>query len=361
MGLHDRDYLRNDARPATGFARTRLWTFNTWLILINIAIYFGDGMLGQAGVVIPVNMGDAWVQGVTAEQRSRAEEVRDAQRQPAVIRSRSLPGSSAVPLVDRQTGQVVGERRITAMPPLQAAFHFSTAKGFLGLEFWRFIGFQFLHGSFGHLLFNMIGLYFFGGLIENHLGRKRYAAFYLTCGVFGAIAYLLLNMLGNVLPFRAPGLLINDIYTPLIGASAGVFGVLIASAFVAPNAIVLLFFILPMRLWQVAYGFVILAALNLLMSGANAGGDAAHLGGAIAGFYFIRRAHLLRDFFDFFTPRTGGKKKKSRGPSSPFAKRTTPDDGEIDRILAKIASHGLHSLTESEKKTLRRASESKTR
>jgi len=178
--------------------------------------------------------------------------------------------------------------------------------------------------------------------------------------VFGAVSYLLLNLLGNILPFALPGLLINDIYTPLIGASAGVFGVLVASAFVAPNAVVLVFFILPMKLWQVAYGFVALAALNLLLSGHNAGGDAAHIGGALAGFYFIRHTHLLRDFFDFFTLSRKSRGSRRSTAASPRSRRT-PDDTEIDRILAKIATQGLHSLTDAEKRALRTATEARRR
>jgi hypothetical protein len=102
------------------------------------------------------------------------------------------------------------------------------------------------------------------------------------------------------------------------------------------------------------YGFTAIAAISLIMNRSNAGGEAAHLGGAIAGFFFIRRTHLLRDFFDIFGKSGGG---------APVAPRRAPARGggpsavEIDRILAKVATQGLASLTESEKATLRAASE----
>ena len=97
---------------------------------------------------------------------------------------------------------------------------------------WRLIGFQFLHADMLHLMFNMIALYFFGPLIEGVLGGKRYLAFYLLCGIAGGLMYLLLNLAGYVwvdsLGFvEVPGLLFNAAGTPLIGASAGVFGVLV--------------------------------------------------------------------------------------------------------------------------------------
>src|SRR5262249_21154560 len=149
--------------------------------------------------------------------------------------------------------------------PLQAYGHFSTALGFFGLQLWRFITFQFLHASLMHVLMNMFGLWVFGGMVEEYLGSKRYFAFYLTCGIFGGVSYLALNFLGNLFPpVHLPFLLPDSIYTPLVGASAGVFGVIMACAFIAPNAMVVLFFPpVPLRLKWLAYGYVALAAWNL--------------------------------------------------------------------------------------------------
>jgi membrane associated rhomboid family serine protease len=254
---------------------------------------------------------------------------------------------------------VIGETSYQRMEPLKAFLHFSTYH-FFRLEVWRLLGFQFLHADLTHLLFNMLGLYFFGGLVEGYLGPRRYLAFYLTCGVFGAVAYLFLNLFGNILPpgYRIPGLLFNDIHTPLIGASAGVFGVLMAAAFIAPAAQVLLFFVIPMRLATMAYLLTLFAAYVVITGGQNAGGQAAHLGGAAAGFYFIRHTHLLRDFFDILGP----PRKKAEGPPRTrlFGPRP-PTEAELDRILDKIRAQGLQSLTESERRTLRQGTEGKRR
>ena len=77
-----------------------------------------------------------------------------------------------------------------------------------------------------------LGLFFFGPMAERYLGSKRYVAFYLLCGIFGAVMYLLLNLGGfiatSVLERSVPILLVNSPWTPLIGASAGVFGVIMA-------------------------------------------------------------------------------------------------------------------------------------
>jgi membrane associated rhomboid family serine protease len=234
------------------------------------------------------------------------------------------------------------------MSPVEAWGHFSTATGFLVIQLWRFVTFQFLHANITHLLFNMFGLWVFGGMVEQYLGSKRYAAFYLTCGIFGAVSYLILNLLGNLTSWHLPGVLPASLYTPLLGASAGVFGVIMASAFIAPNAmVVLLFPPIPLKLKWMAYGYVVLALFNLLSGGRNAGGDAAHIGGAIAGAFFIRNAHLLRDFFEVFGP--GGRSGRSPRGDIP--------QGEVDRILRKVAQQGLRSLTDSDKRTLQRASE----
>ncbi|HHN78546.1 MAG TPA: rhomboid family intramembrane serine protease, partial [Phycisphaerales bacterium] len=219
---------------------------------------------------------------------------------------------------------------------------FSTQRLFL-LEVWRLVSFQFLHANLMHVGFNMLGLYFFGSLVEQYLGKKRYAAFYLVCGLSGGVMYMLLNLVG-LMGLPLPGALTVNATTPLVGASAGVFGVIVACAYIAPNAVVhLLFPPIPMKMRTFAYGYVAFVALNLfLIRGANQGGDAAHLGGAIAGFYFIRRPHLLRDFFDVF--------KNSNLP--PDGRKRSASEAEIDAILDKIQREGIHSLTPAEKKIL---------
>lgn len=266
-------------------------------------------------------------------------------------------------------GDVLLLEQIRITGPLWSFGYFSTSRALLtldayvglrGFEFWRFITFQFLHADLGHLLFNMIGLYFFGALVEQYLGSKRYLAFYLLCGMMGAAAYLILNFAGwsmfQLTGRDLPVLLVNDPGTPLVGASAGVFGVVMASAFLVPNARVLLFFIIPMRLATLAYGLVIVALVSVTFGTTNAGGEAAHIGGAVAGYWLIRRPHLLHGFFDFLgrydpTSRSGAAYRAGRLTSTGAVA-----DAEVDRILAKIHADGLQSLTRKEKDQLRKAS-----
>jgi MFS family permease len=201
----------------------------------------------------------------------------------------------------------------------------------------------------------MIGIYFFGPLVEQYLGKKRFLAFYLLCGIFGAVMYLVLNLGGYIvldvmnLDVNVPGLLFNDTRTPLVGASAGVFGILLAGAFLAPNVRVLVFFFLPMQLSTMAYLLVGMALFTVVFGGNNAGGEAAHLGGAAAGWFFIRNPRHLTGFFDFLG--------KADPTSKHFAWRDRPaSQKDVDRILDKIHNKGLQSLSSKEKKQLHDAS-----
>lgn len=166
--------------------------------------------------------------------------------------------------------------------------YFSAATAIGGLQIWRFITFQFLHAGLGHIFFNMLSLYYFGPMIEQYLGRGRYLAFYLACGVAGAGAYFLLLMLG---------MLNAGAGTPLVGASAGIFGVLIAAAFIAPNSTIMLMFPpIPMKLKVFAYVMIGIGFFVVLSNGRNAGGEAAHLGGAALGALLIRNPRWLNVF-----------------------------------------------------------------
>ncbi len=376
MGIADRDYTRvpGSGMPAGGFSSRRRWpgSVNAWLIALCVAVFVIDGFLPRTGVI---ETGRYWVlgsDGVWTEynatpftaQRLRPEGtslgrhmvserivVKDAGGHLTPVDVAGLPVYNA-------SGDLEAIAEGSAAAPLQRAMHFSTKKVIGGGELWRLIGFQFLHADLFHLMFNMIALYFFGPLIERVLGGKRYLAFYLLCGVSGGLLYLLLNLAGYVwvdtMGLHAiPGLLFNATGTPLIGASAGVFGVLVGGAFLAPNVMVLLFFVLPMRLATVAWALIVISVLSIFFGADNAGGEAAHLGGALAGFGFIRHPDRLHRFFDWlgrFDPTSRSRRGGGRRASA------APREDEIDRILAKISREGLMSLTGREKRILKDAS-----
>jgi len=141
--------------------------------------------------------------------------------------------------------------------------------------FWQVFTYQFLHGGFFHIFFNMFVLWMFGTEVEASLGSKRFLKFYLICGTgAGIITVIIFNILGSVIT--------------VIGASGAVLGVLVAFAVMNPNRIVLLYFLFPIK---VKYLVMIMVAIDLLAawSGGGGGGVAhfTHLGGALIGFVYM--------------------------------------------------------------------------
>jgi membrane associated rhomboid family serine protease len=347
MGIHDREYARpSGQRFGGGMHQHKKITVTTWLIISCVGIFVIGGFLPKSPV--PITR--------TIHQENTSSKLTEGSTQ---IRYSPIQNhDSRVQLYNFEEyvdGTLVSTGQALNMNSMEQLLHFSTNTAVYGIHYWRFIGFQFLHASPMHLIFNMIGLFFFGPMVERYLGGKRYLAFYLLCGIFGAVLYLILNLGGFVIKdvfeitAKVPGLLITDTLTPLVGASAGVFGILLAGAFLAPNVRVLVFFIIPMRLSTMAYVLVGLALVTVIFGGNNAGGEAAHLGGAAAGWYFIRHPHHLNGFFDFLG--------KADPTSEHFAWRDRGAKQEdIDRILDKIHNKGLQSLSSKEKKILHNAS-----
>ncbi|MBL4700244.1 rhomboid family intramembrane serine protease [bacterium AH-315-I18] len=231
--------------------------------------------------------------------------------------------------------------------------HFSSSLGFGDFQIWRVISFQFLHAGVGHLFWNMLGLFFFGPMVEQYLGSKRFVAYYLLCGVAGAIFYMLMMMLGIV---DSSGI------APLIGASAGLFGIMVAAARIAPSMKVLFMFIIPIQLRTMIWFALGLAALTLVSKGHNAGGEAAHLGGAALGFLLISKPSVL-NFADRFGQRNGPSLiQRAQQRKQQHAQQSQEKlDAEVDRILAKVKNQGLQSLTDKEKYVLQKATHQQRR
>ncbi len=157
--------------------------------------------------------------------------------------------------------------------------------GQVDFHFWQLLTYGFLHGGLTHLLFNMLGVYMFGGALEQVVGPRRYLAYYLVCVVAAGITQLLVT--------AATGTLY-----PTVGASGGVFGLLLAYAIYFPRNKV--FFLLlpvpiPARVFVVIYAVV---ELFFGVTGTQEGvAHFAHLGGLAGGAVVLawwRRGRLLR-------------------------------------------------------------------
>ncbi|MEN8695262.1 MAG: rhomboid family intramembrane serine protease [Akkermansiaceae bacterium] len=229
--------------------------------------------------------------------------------------------------------------------------NFSINEGLLNFQIWRVLTFQFLHADFMHLLFNMVAIVFFGPHVERRMTSKTFSYYYFFCGIAGALFYSLL--------YFVPGLFTGQpIDRGMVGASAGIFGILAAFYKMAPEARVLLFFFIPMKIKTAAVLFFLMEIVHVLFGFSNAGGSAGHLGGALLGLTFINfkpfRSFLLKISRPGFE-RPQSKKVKPAEIVRESNRSPLEVTKEVDRILEKISSEGMQSLTRAERETLENA------
>ncbi len=194
--------------------------------------------------------------------------------------------------------------------------------------------YMFLHGSFGHILFNMFALWMFGTEIELSWGYKRFGRFYLIAGLAGALLTMIVK---------------SSQMVPMIGASAAIYGVLAAYWVMFPNRTLYIYFVLPVKVKWAIPGLML---LGFLFGGENTA-HFAHLGGAVFGFLYMKSNWRLLSFGkkykDYKYKRASAKMKKNLKKADEIMKR-------VDDILDKINEVGLENLSKEERKILEEAS-----
>ena len=239
----------------------------------------------------------------------------------------------------------------------------------LGIHFypWQLITYQFLHADFGHIFWNMFGLWMFGMELEQVFGSRKFLIFYLLSGVGGGLLQL------------------TSEFGITLGASGSLFGVLVAFAMMFPNRPIYIYFLFPVK---AKYLIAIYIVMNFLSLGGPNVAYLAHIGGAITGFLFImldsgntvsfdKLGNSIKKIFSSGNSSSYTNKQKFRKPfSSGFSKKEDVKEAEfydlndnsksddisqddIDRILDKISASGYQNLTEREKKILFEASKKK--
>ncbi len=231
-----------------------------------------------------------------------------------------------------------------AVPPLGDALMFVPA--LILSRPWTIVTYMFLHGSLGHIFFNMLALFFFGPRLEARLGSRRFIGLYLASGVMGALASFTNPMIG------------------VIGASGAVYGVMFGFAHYWPREVVHIWGVLPVEVRWLVVGMTVLS----LVSGFGGAGDGvahfAHLGGFLGAWIYLK-----------VLDRTSGARRfQARAVASTPSLATTSSavarwshiqrEGlhpvnleELDRVMAKLQREGVARLTDTEKEFLERFSQ----
>ena len=218
---------------------------------------------------------------------------------------------------------------------------------------WSLISYFFLHMNFMHILWNMLFLYWFGKIIHDNIGNNAIISLYVLGGIIGGLFYMALY---NIIPYY------NERVSEslMLGASAGVFSVVVGSATLLPNYTFYLLFLGPVRIKYIALFYVLLSFLDV--TGNNAGGEIAHLGGAFIGFLYIKQLQNginmgegIINFINYFSSEKRKTKRKADNVSSESNRDNISQD-EIDKILDKISDSGYSSLSKKEKEKLFNAS-----
>lgn len=240
--------------------------------------------------------------------------------------------------------------------PLVRWFSVPSDLGALLRRPWTPVTYMFLHTGFLHLIFNVLGLYWFGKLFLYRFEGEKLLSVYLLGGFAGALLYVLAY---NIFPA------FSSVNALLLGASASVFAILVAIATYDPQREIHLFFIGRFPLKYIAAFYVLLSVISI--SASNPGGNIAHVGGAVWGWFYIAQLRKGKDWGAGLIEAIGKMeswfKPKKRMKVS-FKQQTLPRDDydynrmkneqqeEINRILEKIAKSGYEKLTKEEKEIL---------
>lgn len=212
---------------------------------------------------------------------------------------------------------------------------------------WGVVTYMFVHGGLGHLVFNMLMLFFFGPPLEAKWGEREFLKFYVVSGLgAAALSYAFLP-------------------SSIIGASGAIYGVMLAFAMNWPNAPVYVFGIFPV-LAKYLVGFMALVSLLSATGSAQGGGGIAHfahLGGLIAGFLYLKADWRTGKALDELKRKAKKKRRLAIVPGdegdeeqSGGGRRSRREDpalyDKVDAVLDKISAEGMSSLTEDELKLL---------
>ena len=213
---------------------------------------------------------------------------------------------------------------------------------------WTFLTYMFLHGNFLHLAFNLLALFVFGPQVEERMGGGAFLRYYLLCGLGGAALSFVLMQFRPV--------------TLVVGASAAVYGVLLAFVWAWPDQPINVFLLptpIPAK-WLVTF-YVAVTLVLALLPASDGVAHLAHLGGFATGFLYLKigdwrlgraERNLRRRSEPSVLVHPGRAARASGAPKPPRRVERDPAQTEIDRVLDKISARGIESLTPAERRFL---------
>lgn len=220
---------------------------------------------------------------------------------------------------------------------------------------WTIITYMFLHSGIFHILFNMLVLYWFGGIFKDFLGAQKFVYTYFITGILGGLFYVLCY---NVFPYFE-----NSIEnSKALGASAAIMGIVFGTATLVPNYEIMFAIFGAIRLKYIAFFYLIIDLVGITSN--NSGGHLAHIGGALFGFIIVKQLQRGNDWTKVPTKiveriQSVFKKKKLKVAyknSEPISvKKVAVSQEEVDRILDKISQSGYENLSAKEKEILFKA------
>jgi membrane associated rhomboid family serine protease len=205
---------------------------------------------------------------------------------------------------------------------------------------WTLISYSVIHLDLGHFVFNMLGLYWFGNILQDFLGPKKILYFYLFGGLSGGLLFLLIFNLIAANSIAPPA-------SALLGASGAVYGIICGAAFLVPNYTMNLLFFGPVRLKYIAMATVLISFIQI--PNGNPGGNIAHLGGALGGILYLK---YLQGSFRFWKVKLPKNQLKGKIVKMESARMEVSRQDELDFLLDKISEKGISALSKEERARL---------
>jgi membrane associated rhomboid family serine protease len=213
---------------------------------------------------------------------------------------------------------------------------------------WGVFTYMFVHGGFGHLFFNMLALFFFGPPLEARWGGREFFLYYVICGMGGVLLSFLLAPSG------------------IVGASAAVYGIMLAFAMAWPDAPIYIWGIFPVQAKWLMTGLFVLTLMSAFGGGGGGVAHMAHLGGIVTGFVYLKADWRPRGQLASLKQRSARAARRlaivprdeeiQAAASQRSSSWQTADEGQlldaVDRVLDKISAEGISALTADERRLL---------